>query len=687
MCFTTPAATRGGKVPGGADNSLTIRADACWYTGPARETRVMRRRLRLLLVPFLAVVLPLVALAAIGYQWLALDREAAARRTRDAAQQEAVRVRAALLRRMAAAVDEIDREWPAASPDRPFALRIRPHPLVTEAYRFTAGGQLDEPDYDRAYRRAIGEYVGVAGAALSSGEGIPGAGGDNTQLAVALLDDGRRSLRGARPQLTVASVERILDCCAAARDEYGVSLAVLAARQMVAAWRQQGVLGAQLPGLMTRLVGLVDRGSIGHPNDVVDVEGFIHASGDSPLGEALLARVRESAETVARVMKTARRLTQWLAASGEVSSGSAPFKAAVINMDGREVMAGRHARARGGTVIVLFDTAALAASLAGGSQQGMAFEASLATGTAAPDDPAAARVPLLAEAPDLQVAVRPREGDAATQERRGSLFTAALLAALALTVIVGFYGLRDVDREVRLAAQHAGFVASVSHELKTPVASIRLLAETVRMRPSADAEETGPLLDEILEQADRQARLIDNVLGVARIDRGLPMYRPAEVDFDEAVGQALERLSYLLRQEGFAVVRMAPAEPVRVSVDREGLLQAITNLMTNAVKYSGRCREIRVEMSRAGEEARLQVVDGGIGIDPLEQRRIFERFYRTPDAARETGGTGLGLALVRHFAEAHGGRVTVESSPGRGSTFTLRLPLLTGGSSGPALNH
>jgi signal transduction histidine kinase len=113
---------------------------------------------------------------------------------------------------------------------------------------------------------------------------------------------------------------------------------------------------------------------------------------------------------------------------------------------------------------------------------------------------------------------------------------------------------------------------------------------------------------------------------------------------------------------------------VHVNADPDGLVQAITNLVTNAVKYSGRCREISITVSDADGQARLQVVDGGIGIEPAEQRRIFERFYRTPAAARESGGTGLGLALVRHFAESHGGSVTVESTPGGGSTFTLGLP-------------
>ena len=401
--------------------------------------------------------------------------------------------------------------------------------------------------------------------------------------------------------------------------------------------------------------------------------GFVRFTGDPATGEALLARVRESADALARATSTARRLASWLAASGGSRVADPPFEAAPVRLEGRDVVGGRLKRPSGGQLVVLFDTAALAAALAG-AQQGSAFEAALVAGSSATEGRSAAGLPLLPGLPGVQISVRARPGDATGQARRTALFAAALFAALALTLVVAYFGFRDVAREVTLAAQQASFVASVSHELKTPVASIRLLAESLRMRPAASPAETAPLLDEILEQADRQSRLIDNVLGVARIDRGLPMYQPADVDLASAVRQVLQRLEYVLRQEGFIVHRTLPAEPLRVNADQDGLLQAVGNLVTNAVKYSGRCREIRVEVGRAGPEALVRVVDGGIGVEPAEQRRIFERFYRTPAAARESGGTGLGLALVRHFAESHGGSVTVESAPGGGSTFTLRLP-------------
>ena len=633
----------------------------------------MRRRLRLLLIPILAVALPLAALAAIGYLWLTLDRDAAARRSKDAAALEADRLRTILLDRMARAAAEVDRTWQAADQARPFAPRTRPHLLIAEAYRFTPDGRPEDPDYDAAYQQAVRAGLRAAEGMPASEAGVAGDTVHRTRLALAFLDTGRQALAGRRPSAAIEAADGLLECCAATRDEFGVSLAVLAARQLAGAWRQQGQLAANLPGLLTRLGELVDRGAIGHPNDIIDVAGFVRFTGAPAVGESLLTRVRESADALARATSTVRRLASWLAASSGSRVADPAFEAAPMRLEGRDVVGGRLKRPSGGHLVVLFDTTALAAALAG-SREGGAFEAALVTGPAAPDGHPAASTPLLEGLPDVQITVRARPGDAAAQAWRTALFAAALIAALALTLVVAYFGLRDVAREVNLAAQQASFVASVSHELKTPVASIRMLAESLRLKPASNPAEAAPLLDEIIEQADRQSRLIDNVLGVARIDRGLPMYQRADVDLAGAVRRVLQRLEHVLRQEGFTVHRTLPAETLRVNADQDGLLQAIGNLVINAVKYSGRCREIRVEVSRAGPEALVRVVDGGIGIEPAEQRRIFERFYRTPAAARESGGTGLGLALVRHFAESHGGSVTVESTPGRGSTFTLRLP-------------
>jgi signal transduction histidine kinase len=144
----------------------------------------------------------------------------------------------------------------------------------------------------------------------------------------------------------------------------------------------------------------------------------------------------------------------------------------------------------------------------------------------------------------------------------------------------------------------------------------------------------------------------------------------------EVVNDAVRRFQYILKQGEFRLHQESDGKPLRVLADAEALSQALLNLLDNAVKYSGLSREILLGVHRRGKEVEIRVTDHGIGVPPAEQRRIFESFYRAPGAARETTGAGLGLALVQHFAEAHGGRAAVASGPGRGSAFSLWLPLM-----------
>jgi signal transduction histidine kinase len=218
------------------------------------------------------------------------------------------------------------------------------------------------------------------------------------------------------------------------------------------------------------------------------------------------------------------------------------------------------------------------------------------------------------------------------------------------------------------------FVAGVTHELKTPLASIRLLAETLRQgraRPAVRDE----LLDTIMEEADRLARLVDNVLSSSRMESGTRAFSPQTVSLPDAVREAIRRFDYVLRKEGFTLNQAIGNDAVLVRVDPDALGQAVLNLLGNAVKYSGAARAIHVAVEHGEGRAAVRVADEGLGIDAEDRERIFESFYRAPRTAAETTGAGLGLALVRHFAEVHGGRVSVESHPGRGSVFSIVLPL------------
>jgi two-component system phosphate regulon sensor histidine kinase PhoR len=286
--------------------------------------------------------------------------------------------------------------------------------------------------------------------------------------------------------------------------------------------------------------------------------------------------------------------------------------------------------------------------------------------------------PLFTEAPSAAtLAVRARVGEPVADRSRQRLFVSAVAVVVCLTMALGYLAVRDVSRELRTAAVRSSFVAAVTHELKTPLASIRLLAETLR-RGRARPEATDELLGTIVEETDRLARLVDNVLSSSRIESGTRSYHPQVVSLRDVVTSALRRFEYVLRQEQFVLTEQFEVAPLLVRADPDALEQAVMNLLGNAIKYSSGSREIRVDIVCRADNAVVSVADRGIGIAPRDRERIFESFYRASDAARDTTGAGLGLTLVKHFADAHHGRVTVDSEPGKGSVFSIVLPLADG---------
>ncbi|MFN7938842.1 MAG: ATP-binding protein [Bryobacteraceae bacterium] len=252
----------------------------------------------------------------------------------------------------------------------------------------------------------------------------------------------------------------------------------------------------------------------------------------------------------------------------------------------------------------------------------------------------------------------------------------AALGLVAMVAVLGGYLLfRDVKRETHLAEMRSQFVSSVSHELKTPLTAIRMFAENLQSRPEA-APMQSEYLDIIVNESERLSRLVDNVLDLSKIERGSKSYQLRPVALDEIVRTAARAVDYPLAQNGFRLKVEAEGGIGPVRADADALKQAILNLLINAMKYSGASREIGLRLSAGSHEARIEVSDQGIGIAAEEQRRIFERFYRVQSAENKlVSGAGLGLALVQHIAEAHGGRVEVESAPGKGSAFAILLPL------------
>jgi signal transduction histidine kinase len=254
------------------------------------------------------------------------------------------------------------------------------------------------------------------------------------------------------------------------------------------------------------------------------------------------------------------------------------------------------------------------------------------------------------------------------------------IAALSLVLAVAGFGAyllwRDVRRELRVAELRSEFVSSVSHELKTPLTAIRMFAETLRMGRPADPARREEYLDIIINESERLTRLLNNVLDFSRIESGRKTYQFASHDLETIVGTAARAMQYPLARQGFQLqVSMDEGIPP-VRSDPDALEQAILNLLANALKYSGDSRTIELTLTRDEANAVISVRDWGIGIDLVDQRRIFEKFYRVARAEnRLIPGTGLGLTLVEHIVRAHHGRIDVDSTLGAGSTFRIRLPL------------
>ncbi|RJR35386.1 MAG: HAMP domain-containing histidine kinase [Deltaproteobacteria bacterium] len=235
--------------------------------------------------------------------------------------------------------------------------------------------------------------------------------------------------------------------------------------------------------------------------------------------------------------------------------------------------------------------------------------------------------------------------------------------------------LHDVTHLRRLEMMRRDFVANVSHELKTPITSIKGFVETLLAGALHEPENAENFLRIIARQSDRLNEIINDLLSLSRIEqdseRGQIFLTAQRIK--GVLAAAVEVCEAKARERGINI-RLDCPDDLRARVNAPLLEQAVVNLVDNAVKYSEKDREIRVEAERAGPEVVVRVRDQGSGIAPVHLPRLFERFYRVDSGrSRSSGGTGLGLAIVKHIAQAHGGKVTVESAPGKGSIFSLHL--------------
>jgi signal transduction histidine kinase len=280
--------------------------------------------------------------------------------------------------------------------------------------------------------------------------------------------------------------------------------------------------------------------------------------------------------------------------------------------------------------------------------------------------------------PDWRVAVYAPPGAAprAALRRQVMMFMAAFAVLVAVIAAGSVLTWRLIRRETEMAQLKADFVANVSHDLRTPLSVIRMFGETLEMGRVPDEARRQEYYRVITRESERLSHLIDNVLDFSRIESGRRRYDMVPTAVEPVVRETVEAFAYPLEQQGFKVdVDLAPDLP-EVPMDAEAVRQALGNLLDNAIKYSAGERVVAIAARRDTDRLALSVSDRGLGIPAAEHARIFEKFYRVGRSDTQgRRGSGVGLALVRHVALAHGGAVTVESAPGQGSRFTLWLPL------------
>jgi two-component system phosphate regulon sensor histidine kinase PhoR len=268
-------------------------------------------------------------------------------------------------------------------------------------------------------------------------------------------------------------------------------------------------------------------------------------------------------------------------------------------------------------------------------------------------------------------------GEIAWQARRKQLMLNVQATPLAGIPVPGVVlVLHDVTELKRLEGLRQQFVANVSHELKTPLSSIKAYTETLLNGALEDPQHARHFLSRIDDQATRLHELILDLLSLARIESGQAALEITSLPLKQVVEKCVRDQEERARASGLTIENLVKDSPLVVRADEEGLLQILGNLIDNAIKYTPSGGVITVRCRNDDNDAVIEVADTGVGIEPEHHSRLFERFYRVDKArSRELGGTGLGLAIVKHLCQAMQGSVSVTSQPGKGSVFGVRLPL------------
>ena len=636
-----------------------------------------------------AILLPCVALLALGLRLVVQEGELAQARledqkrrtTRQLGQDLSSRLERTVLRQVTALSSHPERLESRAYEDSTVVLVV---PL--------SDGQLILPwEHDaRARESRASLHRGGFGERLRLGERAEFADGDpqgaidlyrqalgvadgSLQEAHARLSLARASARAGREEDARVEYERLVVESAGLVDESGIPFALYAARQLLrngssrseALQAIRGTLSTSrwlAPGALYLLRNLVDTLSQRGPEVLSRKDA--HELAEEVSHE--LARIERVMALGAQFPNLGLRVTEGTLAeprSTWISYGQpAWFVGVVPDGDGEE-----------GLVLAVRSAPVLASLEAEVNSPGSAVgEVSVMSDTASGGEP------LGSNFPGLFVHFNPTNGDLESEVGRVRLwfYSVGLLLVFGVTLFGAYLLWLDVRREVQLAETRSRFVAAVSHELKTPLTAIRMFAETLRESGSMDPDTQAEYLGTIVNESERLTRLLNNVLDFSKIEGGKKTYHREPQSLEEIVRFTARAMRYPLEQKRFRLNLEIEPDPPTARVDRDGIEQALLNLLANGMKYSGESREIDLRLRSEDGEAVIEVSDRGVGIEPTEVERIFDRFYRVRSPENERiPGAGLGLTLVQHIAHAHGGRVAVRSEPGQGSTFSLFIPL------------
>ncbi|HTS83023.1 MAG TPA: ATP-binding protein [Myxococcaceae bacterium] len=287
--------------------------------------------------------------------------------------------------------------------------------------------------------------------------------------------------------------------------------------------------------------------------------------------------------------------------------------------------------------------------------------------------------PLPAPLQEFQLRAMPEAGDpVAFASLRNRLVYAGLLGAFYATLVVGVvYTARALYLQARLSRLKTDFVSLVSHELRTPLTSIRMFIETLALGRVKDPGQTQEVLELLQRETERLSAMIERVLDWARLESGRQRYRKERLSVHQILDTSLDAFRAQRLDSQVDLHCQLPESLPSVEGDREALAGALLNLLHNAYKYSGGEKRIELRAGVRNGGVDIEVEDHGVGISKRDRKRVFERFYRVDNLlTRQTEGSGLGLSISRRIVEAHGGRLTVKSELGKGSTFTIHLPVV-----------